>query len=273
MGFLTNLVKVFPSLATRPLYLTGESYCGVYIVSLFTSKHGIMNSLFGKPYITKAYFNLAKPPVKLAAIAIGDGIIDGEISLALPILTVIETYPQLIGYDPEVFAYFKEQEHLCGLDVNFTYPQNGIIPTINFTYGTVDGGERQNAHSLMQRLGSKSSSSSNLLATLKRRADELDVDLSKRGTVRHNFIKNSMRKRDLTGRSNGTIDPYYGCDLFVEVVDYAVRPCPSRLQATVCLPYFPIQLNFTLPWSESCHNDKVCANHVLQVKAKKKILM
>ena len=26
MGFLENLVKVFPSLATRPLYLTGESY-------------------------------------------------------------------------------------------------------------------------------------------------------------------------------------------------------------------------------------------------------
>ena len=32
-GFLGNLVKVFPSLATRPLYLVGESYAGVYIVS------------------------------------------------------------------------------------------------------------------------------------------------------------------------------------------------------------------------------------------------
>ena len=31
-GFLSNLVKVFPSLATRPLYLTGESYAGTYIV-------------------------------------------------------------------------------------------------------------------------------------------------------------------------------------------------------------------------------------------------
>ena len=34
MGFLENLVKVFPSLAKRPLYLTGESYSGTYIVSL-----------------------------------------------------------------------------------------------------------------------------------------------------------------------------------------------------------------------------------------------
>ena len=33
MGFLANLVEVFPSLKTRPLYLTGESYAGTYIVS------------------------------------------------------------------------------------------------------------------------------------------------------------------------------------------------------------------------------------------------
>lgn len=35
MGFLGNLVKVFPSLATRPLFLTGESYAGYYIVQNF----------------------------------------------------------------------------------------------------------------------------------------------------------------------------------------------------------------------------------------------
>jgi carboxypeptidase C (cathepsin A) len=33
-GFLANLVKVFPSLAKRPLHLTGESYAGTYIVSV-----------------------------------------------------------------------------------------------------------------------------------------------------------------------------------------------------------------------------------------------
>lgn len=32
-GFLANVVKVFPSLKTRPLHLTGESYAGTYIVS------------------------------------------------------------------------------------------------------------------------------------------------------------------------------------------------------------------------------------------------
>ena len=33
MEFLRNLVKVFPSLASRPLHITGESYAGMYIVS------------------------------------------------------------------------------------------------------------------------------------------------------------------------------------------------------------------------------------------------
>jgi len=32
-GFLANFIKVFPAFAKRPLYLTGESYAGTYIVS------------------------------------------------------------------------------------------------------------------------------------------------------------------------------------------------------------------------------------------------
>lgn len=41
--------------------------------------------------------------------------------------------------------------------------------------------------------------------------------------------KRILRKRDLTGRANGTIDPFYGCLLRGELEDYA--------------------LNFSLPWS------------------------
>jgi carboxypeptidase D len=46
------------------------------------------------------------------------------------------------------------------------------------------------------------------------------------------FAKRAQWKRDLTGRANGTIDPWYECDLYDEMIDYAV--------------------NFSLPWRECC---------------------
>lgn len=96
MGFLANLVKVFPSLATRPLHLTGESYAGVYIVSisLLPFAGALVSSCF-KPYIMKAYFGMKNPPVKIAKIAIGDGsITDGVVfqfvpAVSPPIITLV----------------------------------------------------------------------------------------------------------------------------------------------------------------------------------------
>ncbi len=40
LNFLHNLVKIFPSLASRPLLLTGESYAGTYIVSSLVQRRG-----------------------------------------------------------------------------------------------------------------------------------------------------------------------------------------------------------------------------------------
>ena len=63
-----------------------------------------------QPYITKTYFEMDNPPVNLAAIAIGDGTITSlETFEELPVITVLETYPQIIGYDIQVFEYFQEQ--------------------------------------------------------------------------------------------------------------------------------------------------------------------
>jgi hypothetical protein len=36
-------------------------------------------------------------------------------------------------------------------------------------------------------------------------------------------------KRDFSDRANGTIDPWYGCDLFGEVIDYGERNFLSLL--------------------------------------------
>ncbi|KAF7356332.1 Carboxypeptidase [Mycena venus] len=192
MGFLANLVKVFPNLATRPLHLTGESYAGVYI-----------------PYIMKAYFSMAKPPVKIAKIAIGDGSIAAdEVFELLPALSVLETYPQLIGYDQDVYNYFKEQEHLCGYDVNLTYPQNGIIPTVGF----IDARDRDVPFLEKKKYNSKRG----LVAEITQRYAELE-------STERDLIARQRQKRDLRLRANGTLDPWYGCALLPEFIDYALN--------------------------------------------------
>lgn len=63
-----------------------------------------------QPYITKAYFEMDKPPINLTRIAIGDGTLGSvQTSIESPVVTVLETYPQIIGYDTQVFEYFQEQ--------------------------------------------------------------------------------------------------------------------------------------------------------------------
>ncbi|KIM90542.1 hypothetical protein PILCRDRAFT_186958 [Piloderma croceum F 1598] len=189
-GFLDNLVKVFPGLAKRPLYLTGESYAGTYI-----------------PYITKTYFGMEKPPVRLAKIAMGDGTIGSSATFEmLPTLSVIETYPQLIGYDDEIFAYFKQQEHLCGFDLNLTYPQDAHFPPLSIIPPT----DRQVNDLLAQR------------KTPFRQQSFIDKAATR-------FVKrsdNSTRcppKESLIGQGDETINGWYGCFLYDEMLDYALN--------------------------------------------------
>ncbi|KAI0730653.1 alpha/beta-hydrolase [Earliella scabrosa] len=194
MGFLENLVKVFPSLAQRPLYLTGESYAGTYI-----------------PYIMKTYFGMTNPPVKLAKVAIGDGTLGSFVEFEyLPTLSVIETYPQLIGYDPDVYEFFREQEHLCGYDLNLTYPQRGgHFPTLR----TVDPSdplrdEFEAFKSSKREFFRKTLSSFAFAAPANtKRAEE--------GALARGGV--------LSMRANGTLDPWYGCFIYDEMIDFAVN--------------------------------------------------
>ncbi|KAF8202232.1 Alpha/Beta hydrolase protein [Pholiota molesta] len=201
MGFLSNLVKVFPSLATRPLHITGESYAGQYI-----------------PYILKAYFDMPNPPVKVAKIAMGDGTYSSEqIFELLPALSVLTTYPQIIGYDQDVYNYFKEQTDLCGFNITLTYPQHGTIPDVNFTFPT------QRFIPWQQKLKRKS-----FRTELTRRIADESSSISLRKREDREYEK-EIWKRDLSLRANGTIDPWYGCFLLDMFIDYA--------------------LNYTFPWN------------------------
>ncbi|KAF5377778.1 hypothetical protein D9757_008056 [Collybiopsis confluens] len=209
LGFLSNLVKVFPSLAKRPLHLTGESYAGTYI-----------------PYILKAYFESPNPPVNIVKIAIGDGTVGSG--------AVFEELPALIGYDPEVFKYFEQQSHLCGYDVNLTYPQNGIIPTVEFI---APGGDNASGDFFTNRLkfAKNRTFRSRLLARLQERSETEDIhpqakslQFRKREERRQTWVDN---KRGLMNRGGlvPAIDPQYGCDLLSEFIDHAI--------------------NFTFPWT------------------------
>ncbi|THH00620.1 hypothetical protein EW026_g1956 [Hermanssonia centrifuga] len=151
------------------------------------------------PYITKAYFGSPDPPVNLAKIVIGDGTIGSEVEFeVMPVVTVIETYPQLVGYDTEVYEYFRAQS---------------------------------------APVRKSSSSERTKKQTLVKRALEVDSHMAKRNLKARSLDAGAERiqkrdqwKRDFVDQANETavLDPYYGCDLYDELMDYA--------------------LNFSLPW-------------------------
>ncbi|KAH9006395.1 alpha/beta-hydrolase [Lactarius hatsudake] len=182
IGFLSNLVKIFPSLATRPLYLAGEDYAGVYI-----------------SYISKALLATSSPPVILQKIVIGNGLLyDVSQSTNIATTSIIGSFPQLIKFDQGVFDSFQSKAHLCGYDVNLTYPQQSPLPYIEST---------PRVSSLWSSVASRAQKT----GLLKRRS-----------------------KRDIS--LNNQLDPYYGCSIFDEAVDYAANfssPwCTSHLDSS-----------------------------------------
>ncbi|THG96679.1 hypothetical protein EW026_g5196 [Hermanssonia centrifuga] len=187
IGFLENLVQVFPSLATRPFYLTGESYAGRYI-----------------PYIVKALFSSPNPPVKLAKMVVGD---------------------PAFGSNDE----FK------------TMPTSGgNFPTINIVSGGNQNGSSTGSDQDDDVNKKKNGSTNNgrhsgsfTSTVAKRHAERVANGWSPRHE--ENISKRDTWKRDLGGRSNSSIDPWYGCFVWDEMVDYAV--------------------NFTYPWNASLDFD------------------
>ena len=172
---------------------------------------------------------------------------------------ILGTYPQLIGYDPEVYNYFKEQyvillcsssrivltiyslrAHLCGYDLNLTYPQTGgPFPTININFTTglttsaINGSSNGNALPFGREDQLRSNSAGRLTQVLKVvNAQELLVKRDRLSSrmLREREEKREIIKRNLIDRTNGSIDPWYGCFTTSMASDYA--------------------LNFSFPWSK-----------------------
>lgn len=111
--------------------------------------------------------------------------------------------------------------HLCGFDINLTYPQNGIIPTLNPPVIDFDVEVISRARASKSALFKRA-----LVADIKHRQAGTLTD---RSADEEGLARRNTWKRDLSGRANGTLDPWYGCLLMAELEDYA--------------------LNFSLPWS------------------------
>ncbi|KIM76059.1 hypothetical protein PILCRDRAFT_826709 [Piloderma croceum F 1598] len=204
--FLENLVLVFPSLAKRPLYLMGESYAGTFI-----------------PYIAKALFSSPKPPVHLKKFAIGDGAMNSFAGYEeVAVLSVIETYPQLIDFDKTVLDYFRTQAHICGYDLNLTYPQRGHFPSLIDPRQSFPPDTLFAQDSFSQGKSLRTRTAARTFAKRRDSAALNHTDIGKREEKRKQW------KRDLSGRANGTLDPWYACFLLEELLDYAT--------------------NFTFPW-------------------------
>lgn len=123
--------------------------------------------------------------------------------------------------------FLARREHLCGYDLNLTYPQNGHFPTLHDPF-------QGEATTALLAAPSRSSKIKSLLAALKTPQNDAaaaslkSLPLNRREIARREE-RRQVWKRSLAGRVNGTIDPYYGCFLFDEMWDYA--------------------FNFTFPWT------------------------
>jgi carboxypeptidase D len=111
------------------------------------------------------------------------------------------------------------RSQLCNLNVNLSFPQTEALPYVQVTN---EGDPRR-----------KSGGSTDDITHTHR---SLESVIAARFKERHGSMKRGLsvrriHERDLTGRNNGTIDEWYGCDLYDAMTDYAV--------------------NFTFPWSTS----------------------
>lgn len=113
------------------------------------------------------------------------------------------------------------RSHLCGYDLNLSYPELAIIPTIIAPIPE-QWGDGPSSTTVSSKAG--------LFSHISRKYKSQTQERRSFRFYRKSEYDKSQWKRDLINRPNGTLDPWYGCALLEEIIDYAV--------------------NFSLPWSE-----------------------
>ena len=131
-------------------------------------------------------------------------------------MTILDTFPQLINFDPRIYEYFAEQFTLCGFNLTFSYPEtHGRFPPLGFK-----GNGISRLH--VNKQGSKKLKElvSLLADTEQQGYDHRRLALEKRQGEMYTVPA-------LTGK----INRWYGCWLVEEVLDFAH--------------------NYTVPWRTS----------------------
>ena len=128
------------------------------------------------------------------------------------------TTPLWLPASPLNPALVVVREHLCGYDLNLTYPQTtGHFPTLHFVNPSNPIRDEFAAAAQAQRFSRsrKTKFALNAVTSVTQKAKRADW----------------LARRDLSGRQQGVIDEWYGCFIYDEMIDYA--------------------LNFSAPWCES----------------------
>ncbi|KAG8779565.1 hypothetical protein FRC15_010063 [Serendipita sp. 397] len=195
-------------------YADGESYAGTYI-----------------PYITKALtLNRTTPaPVNLAKIVIGDGTIGNYGAFTeYSTLSVLQSYPQLIGFEPSVYEYFVEQYNLCGYNLTLEYPASNPYPRLRDPY--VDPGVTSKAESNGEETPPMANSrwrGLDALAMIQDTVELYKIPHEKRSEeISYNgkrFVKRQQTSPGSVLAPIGTIDSYYKCFLMEQLWDYATN--------------------------------------------------
>lgn len=141
----------------------------------------------------------------------------------MPIIKVVETYPQLIDYDTEMYDYLYEQWQLCNFDLKVTYPATKTFPHIVVQKGAMASRLPRPG----RRAESKRSASASLLEELEERYAATPEH--ERRAAPGQLDKRQFPPAPFNKTLTGKINPWWGCDMRDTVLTYA--------------------LNFTFPWS------------------------
>jgi carboxypeptidase D len=139
-------------------------------------------------------------------------------------LSIIQTYPQLINFNTTVYEYYVEQYNLCGYNLTLQYPNPSLYPTLRASGRLSDGSAAQ------KRFEGKTKDAISRLSTmaqLMKLHDSIPEDVQE-----ITFKGRKFRKRQSSNSTQpvlpnlaprGSIDPSYECYVVESVENYAAK--------------------------------------------------